>query len=171
LKVTIFHANQDDPKKCTARKMARFGLADLVDSPRRVPRGSILLDPFAEKAVSAEDTDAMVLYGLSALDCSWEQAEATFQQARFNTEPRSLPYLVAANPVHYGQPVNLSTAEALAAAAYIVGYKEDAEAIMRLWTWGEQFFALNREPLEAYAACSTSREVVEVMKEFLPDGF
>jgi pre-rRNA-processing protein TSR3 len=168
VKVTIFHANQDDPRKCTARKMARFGLAELVDSPRRLPRDAVLLDPFADKAVSPEDADTFVLNGVTAVDCSWEQAETVFPMVEKHAEPRALPYLVAANPVHWGQPVNLSTAEAVAATAFICGYPEDAARLMDLWKWGPQFLRLNREPLEAYAACSTSSQVVAVQQEFVP---
>jgi pre-rRNA-processing protein TSR3 len=169
--ITILHANQDDPKKCTARKMARFDLAELVQSPRQLPHEGVLLDPYADKAFSAEDADAVAVNGIVALDCSWEQAPSTFSLARRHLAPRALPYLVAANPLHFGQPVNLSTAEALAAAAYICGFREDAERIMDLWNWGRRFLELNREPLEAYAECETSAQIVAVMKEFLPPGW
>lgn len=168
MKIRIYHANQDDPKKCTARKLARFELAELVDSPRRLPKGAILLDPYATKSVSREDADAIALSGLAAVDCSWEEAERTFPVARQGLEGRALPYLVAANPVHWGQPVNLSTVEALAATAYICGYPETAEELLSLWKWGPQFLKLNQEPLDAYAACQRSGEVVEVMQEFVP---
>ena len=70
----IFHTNEDDPKKCTARKLARMGLAELVERPQGIPPGSVLLDPFAEKAVSAEDVGDVVTTSLAALDCSWKTA-------------------------------------------------------------------------------------------------
>jgi pre-rRNA-processing protein TSR3 len=83
-------------------------------------------------------------------------------------ELRSLPYLVASNPTHYGKPTTLSTAEALAAALFILGYRERARDILAGFKWGPTFFELNREPLEAYAAATNSAEVVDAQRQFMP---
>lgn len=168
MRIVIYHADEDDPKKCTARKLARLGHAQLVDRPAFLPVGALLLDPFAEKSVSVEDAPIVDQAGLAAVDCSWETAEAAFAKARRLTVPRALPYLVAANPVKYGHPTELSTLEALAATLYIIGRKGLAAGLLDSYTWGKQFLALNREPLDAYAACATSADVVRVMHEFIP---
>jgi len=83
-------------------------------------------------------------------------------------ESRSLPYLVAANPVNYGKPTKLSTVEALAAALYIIGYKEQAEQLLSIFKWGLQFIRLNQKLLDAYAKAKNSTEVVELQKKFMP---
>lgn len=165
----ILHANEDDPKKCTARKLARLGMAELVDRAGGIPRGSVLLDPFAEKAVSVEDVSAATTTSLAALDCSWRTAEPAFGRLRPRTNPRALPYLVAANPVNFGKPTKLSTLEALAAALYIYGQAGQANALLGAYTWGPRFLEVNRQPLDAYAACSSSAEVVGEMRRFLPE--
>lgn len=165
----IFHANEDDPKKCTARKLARMGLAELVDSFRGIPEGSILLDPFADQAVSPADVPEAVTSSLAALDCSWKTAERSFRAVRSRTRPRALPYLVAANPVNFGRPTLLSTLEALAGALFIFGREEQARRLLGAYTWGPRFYEVNREPLTAYAGCATSGEVVREMKSFVPD--
>lgn len=169
LPLLVYHVSQDDPKKNTARKLARFGLATLLDRVERVPRGAVLLDPFAEKALSREDAETARARGVVALDCSWKLAEETFPQARLRTAPRALPLLWAANPVNYGKPLQLSTAEALAAACAIMGEREQAEQVMAKFGWGETFLALNRQPLEDYAAAPTSRDVVRAMEAYLSE--
>ena len=168
MRIVIFHANEDDPKKCTARKLARMGHAEIVERVDSIPPRSILLDPFAEKAVSPEDVDEAILSSLAAVDCSWETAERVLPRARRKTNPRGLPYLVAANPVNFGKPTKLSTLEAFAAALVIYDRREQAERILGAYTWGPRFLEVNAEPLEAYAKCTTSAEVVEVMREFVP---
>lgn len=168
LRLLVYHVSQDDPKKNTARKLARFGLCELLDKVSQVPRGAILLDPFAERALSKEDADVASKRGLIALDCSWKHAEAVFPEVRARTEPRALPWLVAANPVNWGKAFQLSTAEALASAAFILGDEQQARFMMSKFGWGEGFLALNANPLRDYAAAKTSREVVQQMKEYLP---
>ena len=117
----IYHARQCDPKKCTGRKLARFDLARLYDRIPRLPRSAILLDPTAEKALSPADDPRK---GIIVLDCSWEEVERIFPElGKLNLEHRALPYLLAGNPVNFGRPLKLNSAEAFAAALYILGYK------------------------------------------------
>lgn len=166
----VYHVSQDDPKKNTARKLARFELVRLVDKVHHVPRGAVLLDPFAEKALSREDLDAATTRGVVALDCSWKLAEQVFPEARARTQPRALPWLLAANPVNYGKASQLSTAEALAASCHILGEKEQAERLMSKFGWGSVFLTLNAQPLDDYAAAWTSRDVVAAMHAYLDDA-
>lgn len=168
-RLVVYHVSQDDPKKNTARKLARFELAELVERVERAPRGAILLDPFAEKALSREDEKVARERGILALDCSWKHAEEVFPAIRERSTPRGLPLLWAANPVNYGKPLTLSTAEALAAAAYILGEPEQAKTLMSKFGWGLGFLTLNAEPLADYAAATTSREVVEAMGAYMKD--
>jgi len=169
VRLVVYHVSQDDPKKNTARKLARFELVELVDRLERAPRGGILLDPWCEKALSREDEKAARERGIVALDCSWRLAEQVFTEARKKLVPRALPYLLAANPVNWGKAMTLSTAEALAASAYILGEKEQAEMLMSKFIWGPTFLALNKNPLEDYAAAATSKEVVAAMHQYVPE--
>ena len=160
----VRYEGDDDPEKCTARKLARFDLVDLHRSDRATPYG-VVLNPHAERALSPADADRGRLV---ALDCSWESAG----EARFSLpgEHRALPYLVAANPVNFGRPMQLTTVEALAAALAIFGDRERAEAILSKFTWGHTFLELNDEPLRRYAECADSTEVVAVQQEYLDRG-
>jgi len=159
----VRYEGDDDPEKCSARKLARFDLAELHRSARATPPG-IVLDPFVERALSPADADADRIV---ALDCSWETAEA--EAFRLDGPHRSLPFLVAANPVNYGTPFRLSTVEAVAGACYILGADEQADDLLSKFTWGHTFRELNAEPLERYAACEDSSEVVAVQDEYLAE--
>lgn len=167
--VVLYYTAQDDPRKNTALKMARKHTARLVDDLKKVPRHSVLLNPFAKKAISREDLPAMRLRGLVALDCSWAQAEAAFPMLQGEVRSRALPFLVAANPVNYGKPFQLSTVEAVAATLYIVGETRAARKVLSCVPFADTFWALNANPLADYAACETSREVVEAQMAYLDE--
>ncbi|MHB8606195.1 MAG: DUF367 family protein [Thermoplasmatota archaeon] len=167
--LVVLHLSQDDPKKNTAKKLARFGFVELVERVGRVPRGALLLDPFAPRALSMEDHGVATSRGLVALDCSWKTAEAAFPSTRERTEPRALPFLVAANPINYGKPFMLTTAEALAASLAILGERDAAEAMLAKFSWGHAVWTLNAEPLVEYANAKTSADVVAAQRLFLPD--
>ncbi len=166
MELHVRYEGNDDPKKCSARKLARFDLVTLHRSVRTTPPG-IVLDPFADRALSPADTnDANAATGrLVALDCSWETAEA--EAFKLDGPHRSLPFLVAGNPVNYGTPFQLNTVEAFAAALCILGHRAHAEEILGKFRWGHTFLELNDEPLRRYADCADSGEVIAVQSEYL----
>ncbi|MBC7219767.1 MAG: DUF367 domain-containing protein, partial [Hadesarchaea archaeon] len=101
--------------------------------------------------------------------CSWKKIQQLANVKNwFRT--RSLPYLIAANPIHYGKPTILSTVEALAAALFIFGEKERAKEILAGFKWGSAFLELNRELLETYSKAKNSVEIVEIQKQFMPSA-
>jgi pre-rRNA-processing protein TSR3 len=160
----IYHAGQCDPKKCTGRKMARFDLARLYNRVSKLPRSAILLDPLAEKALSPADAGK----GIIVLDCSWEEVERIFPElGKLNLDHRALPYLLAGNPVNFGRPFKLNSAEAFAAALYILGNKEQAERVLSKFNWGHSFLELNKEPLEEYSNAKNSTEIVEIQSHYV----
>jgi pre-rRNA-processing protein TSR3 len=167
----VRYEGDDDPEKCTARRLARFDEVTLHDSARATPRG-VVLDPHAEQALSPADAAGGEPAGeapdpgrLVALDCSWETAER--EAFRLDGPHRALPFLVAANPVNYGTPFQLNTAEAFAGALCILGRRERAEALLSHFSWGHTFLELNEEPLRRYADCADSSAVVAVQGEYL----
>ncbi len=169
MRLIVYHAGECDPKRCTAMRLYRTGNIELVRSLRELPSGALVLNPFAEKALSKSDLKAAISHGIVALDYSWKNIKKLRRSLR-GLKPRALPYLVAANPTHYGKPTILSTAEALAAALFILGERSQAEKIMSIFKWGPVFFELNREPLEAYSHANDSAEIVEIQNQFLPSG-
>lgn len=101
-------------------------------------------------------------YGIIAIDCSWAKAQEVFSK-RFLGENLRLPLLLAANPVNYGHPQKLSTAEALSAALYIANFRKEATALMRIFKWGPVFIQLNRQLLKEYSS-TDSREEIEMIE-------
>jgi pre-rRNA-processing protein TSR3 len=161
LPLYLYHANQCDPKKCTGKKLLKFGLAQ-QKTPSELPYSSILLNPFSEQALAPDDTCT----GISALDCSWADAELVYKRLR-RMKQRALPYLVAANPVNFGKPFKLTTVEAFAATLYILGEDEQASRVLGKFNWGHTFSELNRELLRAYSCAKDSSEVIAIQSEYL----
>src|SRR6056297_3479381 len=120
-KLRVYHTNDDDPKKCTARKINRLGYASLHTKIREVPPNMILLNPFSKKSLSPEDTTHADKHGVLAVDCSWKTAEQQFFELSKIHVSRALPFVIAVNPVNFGKALKLTTLEAFAAAVYILG--------------------------------------------------
>jgi pre-rRNA-processing protein TSR3 len=168
IRLYIILEREDDPRKCTAARMVRFGDAR-ESSPGKVPRGAIVLDPCAEKSISAEDRAAAARFGILAVDCSWNRLEE-FPRVRKGLKHRALPFVVPTTPTNFGKAQRLSTAEAFAAALYILGEREQAESIMARFKWGPSFVPMNREALELYAAAQDSAGIVRIQNELLGVG-
>jgi pre-rRNA-processing protein TSR3 len=72
--------------------------------------------------------------------------------------------------VSWGKPGRLSTAEALAASLYLIGYKEQAFRLLSPFPFGDQFMELNKEPLNAYIEARSRKELTELQWEFFDSG-
>lgn len=167
IKLIVYHASEDDPRKCSTRKLHKFGLAKMEYNIRKLPKKSVLLNPFAKKSISKEDHNIAMKNGILAIDCSWKNVEKRFNIFEKDNVSRALPFLVAVNPVNYGKALRLTTLEALAAALYILGHVEQAKEILNIYKWGPHFIELNKKPLEDYRMAKNSREVIKSMKLYI----
>jgi pre-rRNA-processing protein TSR3 len=163
-KITIYHAAQCDPKRCTGLKLKRHGKARIVTKTRFLPKRAIVLNPFSEIAFSPADRKRVEYFGLVALDCSWEHAQKVLSKHVKGTA-RCLPILIAGNPVNFGKATKLTTAEALAAALYIAGFKQEAVDLLSIFTWGHTFLTLNAALLDNYASAQDSAEIIKMQTE------
>ena len=166
VRISIFHAAQDDPKKNTALRLKRRGFARIVTRVRFLPKRAIVLNPFSEIAFSPADRERLEQFGLAALDCSWEHAQKVMGKHVRGTS-RCLPILIAGNPVNFGKLTKLTTAEAIAAALYIAGFKEESEQLLSIFTWGHTFLELNAMLLSNYVMAKDSAEIVEMQNRLL----
>uniref|UniRef100_A0A5B7C7Q4 18S rRNA aminocarboxypropyltransferase n=1 Tax=Davidia involucrata TaxID=16924 RepID=A0A5B7C7Q4_DAVIN len=165
IQLAMWDFGQCDAKRCTGRKLSRFGLLKEL----RVSNGfgGIVLSPAGKQCVSKEDYALMKRKGLAVVDCSWARLDdVPFTKLRC-AAPRLLPWLVAANPVNYGRPCQLSCVEALSAALLICGEEETANLLLGKFKWGHAFLSLNRELLKAYSECENSADIISVQNAWL----
>ncbi|HUY00447.1 MAG TPA: DUF367 family protein [Candidatus Deferrimicrobium sp.] len=166
VKLYVYHANQCDPKKCTAKKLERHGFVKMIKL-NQIPQGAIILNPFAMRAISSEDHDQVLEKGIVGIDCSWHKIEEMQTVFKSKGISRSLPYLIASNPINYGVPTQLSTVEAFAATLFITGFADYAKTVVSIFKWGAHFLQLNADPLQEYAQAKNSQEIVEIQKEYI----
>ncbi|XP_019191211.1 PREDICTED: ribosome biogenesis protein TSR3 homolog isoform X1 [Ipomoea nil] len=165
VQLAVWDFGQCDSKRCTGRKLARFGL--LKELRVNSGFGGIALSPAGSHCISREDHALIERKGLAVVDCSWARLDdVPFAKLRC-AAPRLLPWLVAANPVNYGRPCQLSCVEALAAGLIICGEEESAHLLLNKFKWGHAFLSLNRELLKAYSECKTSADIISTQNEWL----
>jgi len=144
--------------------MIKFGIAKSVEL-RGIPKGSIILSPFAEQALSPADRPHAMKHSLVVMDLTWSNIDDMPKMKAMNE--RSLPFLIASNPVNWGRPMELNSAEAVVASLMILGEKEQATEITKRFGWGEEFIRLNGEMLSDYSKAATSTDVVRIQNEYL----
>uniref|UniRef100_A0A336M4S3 18S rRNA aminocarboxypropyltransferase n=1 Tax=Culicoides sonorensis TaxID=179676 RepID=A0A336M4S3_CULSO len=163
--VAMWDLNHCDPKKCSGRKLARHNLIKTLKLGQRFP--GLVLTPSGTMSVAPEDCDIIASQGLAVVDCSWAKIDETPFERMKSPHPRLLPYLVAANPINYGKPCQLSCVEAIAAAMYITGMKEEARWYLSKFSWGHSFIELNQELLDLYAGCENREAILRVQSEYI----
>ena len=158
IKVLMF--NQDDPKKCTAAKLVRFGLAKKISV---IHSRTILLHPFAAKILMNKEN--VTTKSITGIDCSWNKAEQMFQK-KYSGKPRRLPPLLAGNPVNYSKINKLTTVEALAAAAFILNDEELCVNLLAKFNWGHTFLELNENLLKDYQKAKSEDDIHSIITEY-----
>jgi len=119
------------------------------------------------QCVSPSDCDIVREYGCAVIDCSWARLDDTPFNRMKTSHPRILPFLVAANPINYGKPYQLSCVEAIAATLIITGFPNEAELYLGKFSWGHSFLKLNSELLEKYNLCTSSEEIITAQETYL----
>jgi len=158
LQVLMFY--QDDPKKCTAAKMVKFGLAQNI---KKIANKGLVLDPFSEKTLLPKDRSS--INSIVGIDCSWNLVEQAFSK-KFNGIKRKLPPLLAGNPVNYSKLNKLTTAEALSASLFILGFKEQSLELLNKFKWGHTFYELNQNLLDEYSKLENENQIEPILKDF-----
>ena len=166
IKLSMLYFDQCDPKKCTGKKMERLGLLKETKFSRNY--GGILLTPNGKKICSIADHEIIAQKGICVIDCSW----AKFNELHLDLhkiETRSLPFMVAVNPVNFGKAFKLSCAEAFAACLFLGGFEKEARFIMDHFKWGPHFFKINEELFGKYKGISSQDELKQIQDKYIND--
>jgi len=151
---------QDDPKKCTAAKLVKFGFAKPIN---QLTSRTLVLDPFSKKILL--ESDKKLVSSITAIDCSWNLTTTVFNK-KFSGIHRKLPPLLAGNPVNYSKLNKLTTVEAVAAAVYIMGDPRLASLLLDKFKWGHTFYALNKNLLNDYCKAVSESDIFEICNEY-----
>ena len=158
LQVLMFY--QDDPRKCTAAKMVKFGLAQNI---KKIGSKGLVLDPFSEKTLLPNSKSS--INSIVGIDCSWNLANEAFSK-KFHGIKRKLPPLLAGNPVNYAKLNKLSTVEALSASLFILGFKDQGLLLLDKFKWGHTFYDLNKNLLEEYSKLESEEQIGSILQDF-----
>ena len=160
MKINLLMFYQDDPKKCTAAKLIKFGLAKKIS--RSQPK-TVLLHPYSEKTLLNHEKSLFT--SITGIDCSWALAEQVFEKD-FVGISRKLPPLLAGNPVNYSKINKLTTVEAIAGAAFILGDNLLSRNLLEKFNWGHTFLELNENLLQDYKKAKSEGEVIEIIRGY-----
>lgn len=160
LKLQVLMFYQDDPKKCTAAKMVKFGLAQSI---KKISAKGLVLDPFSEKTLLPKDKS--IIHSIIGIDCSWNLADQAFSK-KFDGIKRKLPPLLAGNPINYSKLNKLTTVEALSASLYILGFTEQSLELLNKFKWGHTFYDLNQNLLNEYSKLENESQIELVLKDY-----
>ena len=160
MQIQVLMFKQDDPKKCTAAKLVKFGIAKNVKSTFSK---TLILNPFSDKVILRNDR--LVIDSITGIDCSWEYAQETFVK-NFSGISKKLPPLFAGNPVNYSKLNKLTTVEAIAGALFIMEFNDLAHEMLNKFKWGHTFYDLNKNLLEDYSKANSQEEINSILKEY-----
>ncbi|MDH3203884.1 MAG: DUF367 family protein [Nitrosopumilus sp.] len=158
LQVLMFY--QDDPKKCTAAKIVKFGLAQNI---KKIGNKGLVLDPFSEKTLLPKDKS--LINSIIGIDCSWNLADQAFSQ-KFSGIKRKLPPLLAGNPVNYSKLNKLTTVEALSASLFILNFKDQGLELLNKFKWGHTFYELNQNLFDEYSKIKDEDQIELILKDY-----
>ena len=160
MKLHVLRFHQDDPKKCTAAKMVKFKIASDVKNTKK---NNLVLDPFSEKTLLPKDKS--IVKSIVGIDCSWNLADQAFAK-KFTGVKRKLPPLFAGNPVNYSKLNKLTTAEALSASLFILGFKQEGLDLLDKFKWGHTFYELNQNLLDEYCSMESEEQLEKILGDY-----
>jgi len=140
--------------------MVKFKIARDV---RKTTKNNLVLDPFSEQILLPKDKS--LVKSIVGIDCSWNLTDQAFSKT-FTGVRRKLPPLLAGNPINYSKLNKLTTAEAIAASLFILGFKEEALQLLNKFKWGHTFYELNQNLLDEYSNLESEDGLENILKDY-----
>lgn len=140
--------------------MVKFNIARDI---RNTNKKNLVLDPYSDKTLLPKDKS--LFNSIVGIDCSWNLADQAFSK-KFIGVKRKLPPLLAGNPVNYSKLNKLTTAEAISATLFILGFKQEALDLLDKFKWGHTFYELNQNLFEEYSKLTSEDQIENILKEY-----
>merc|ERR1712126_227091 len=153
VKLVMWNYKHCDPKRCSGVKLIKLGLCREMNTNHKTINlkfNGIILSPTGKKHVSKQDLDLISKYGIGVIDASWNRINEIDSRLLKKKNCRVLPWLVAANPAHYGKPFELNCVEAFSSALFIMGLANEAGHLLSKFSYGSEFIKLNEDALNFY---------------------
>ncbi|MET1159679.1 MAG: DUF367 family protein [Thermoprotei archaeon] len=163
-RIYVIYYREDDPRKNTSIKMVRYGYAILVHA-KRIRGNPVVLNPYSKNYLGLWLKCYAEKYGVVVVDASWKKLDQNKFRGIKGIHVK-LPPLLPGNPINYGKPCILSSIEAVAAALYILGFKNYYEKLLGLYKWMKTFNDLNKDMLEDYSRAKTVDELQQVITDY-----
>lgn len=68
--------------------------------------------------------------------------------------------------MNYSKLDKLTTAEAMAASLYVLGFKEESLDLLNKFKWGHTFYELNQNLLEEYSKLEFEDDLQNILKDY-----
>lgn len=140
--------------------MVKFKIASDIKNTKK---NNLVLDPFSEKTLLPKDKS--IIRSIVGIDCSWNLADQAFAK-KFTGVKRKLPPLFAGNPVNYSKLNKLTTAEAISASLFILGFKQEALDLLDKFKWGHTFYDLNQNLLTDYSTMESEEQLEKILSDY-----
>jgi ribosome biogenesis protein Tsr3 len=127
--------DSSNPLICTAANLVH---KKVIREVEKIPGGSIVLYPFAEKELERKDGEARD--SIVAIDAPWHLIKDTVPNMQNANYLRRLPYWEAQNPYYRNQKGKYSSAEAIALALVILGEEKLAYDVIRHFYYVDDFY-------------------------------
>ncbi len=101
------------------------------------------------------------------IDCSWNRLadRRSLRPPGPVAGRRRLPFLLAANPQHFGRLGELNTVEAFGAALVVLGWSDQATHLLEGFHGGPALLDVNRERFDRYRIAETAAAIVAAERE------
>lgn len=126
--------------KCTAARCAHQGLMEIINE---IPSPSLLLYPFADEHLTVYDRNLAEAHGIYLIDAPWDILSAINSGLNEGVRRRRLINVREIQGLYKGSYYKISTAGAAAYALFILGYREQAEELLDVFPWKDDFIKEN----------------------------